>query len=299
MAGRMPVGVAGALIEGDSDLDDELESMFRKTDPHAALPLACQPAQRSQLHTLPDEIVVQVLQRASVATVLCRVAATCKRFRALCNVTASLWQRLFQRRWGEAVDWRPFEHPFSASRFRAELQEDRKDWKDVFRKWDLVDRNWNTGRCSVYVLDGHIGSVCDCALMGDRLVSVGEDASIKWWDPVTHACNFSLDAAHKGPIWSLKFNGEHVVTSSSDSTLKVWHCGAPGDGDVGCLDAPMQCQVSRVSTKGKPHRTETEFEAVCAARAAGAQGRGSLDLRHNSRLHLFRRQRWSRQSMGP
>ena len=52
MAGGMPVGVAGALIEGDSDLDDELESMFRKTDPHAALPLACQPAQRSQLHNV-------------------------------------------------------------------------------------------------------------------------------------------------------------------------------------------------------------------------------------------------------
>jgi len=35
---------------------------------------------------------------------------------------------------------------------------------------------------------------------------------------------------------------EHLVTSSSDATIKLWHCGAQDEDETDWLHAPMQCQ---------------------------------------------------------
>jgi WD40 repeat protein len=40
-------------------------------------------------------------------------------------------------------------------------------------------------------------------------------------------------------MWSLKFQGETAITSSSDGTVKVWQCGKQEESDV---HTPMQCQ---------------------------------------------------------
>jgi hypothetical protein len=232
--------------KNDSDLDDELEEIFRRGNPHdVAQARVRTQVQRSLLHTLPDEVIVQVLQRATDASSVCNTAATCRKFRMLCTSQGPLWLRLFQVRWGDAADCRPFEHPLSCSqlwaRSQSETPEDSTLWRDVYAKWHRVNENWKAARCAVFSLEGHSGSVCDCALMGDTLITVGEDASVKWWDLEARGCNFSLERAHAAAIWSLKFLGEHVVTSSGDGTLKLWHCGNQDDNESDWLNAPMQC----------------------------------------------------------
>ena len=177
----------------DSDLDDELESIFhhhRKGDPHSS----SANQERSEIHTLPDEIIVQVLQRVTEATAVCRAAQTCRTLRVLC-APGALWRRLFQVRWGDAEECRPCEHPLC---FRSNADHDsRTHWKEAYIKWHAVDQNWKTGSCSVNSLEGHVGSVCACAITGENtLVTVGEDSSIKWWDLAVMRCNFSLDKAH-------------------------------------------------------------------------------------------------------
>ena len=65
-AASIVVAIEGTLGD-DSDLDDELESIFhhhRKGDPHSS----SANRERSEIHTLPDEIIVQVLQRLAHAT---------------------------------------------------------------------------------------------------------------------------------------------------------------------------------------------------------------------------------------
>ena len=234
------------------DLDDELESLFQQRQGEdgceARVPRA--PDERRgavlRLHALPDEVIMQVLQRATAATVVCRCAQTGRKFRTLCASPSRLWRRLFRERWGEPEDCRGGEHPMSGAKpvWIHEPTSDRhtKDWKGAYSKWHTVDKNWRHGACSVNSLEGHVGSVCGCAITGDTLVSVGEDASIKWWDLDAMCCNFSLEKAHAGPIWSLKIDGEFLVTSSSDCTVKLWHCGKQSDGGNGQSDAPMQCE---------------------------------------------------------
>jgi len=178
----------------DSDLDDELESIFHhhcKGDPHSS----SANRERSEIHTLPEEIIVKVLQRVTEATAVCRAAQTCRALRVLCALQGSLWRRLFQVRWGDAEECRPCEHPLC---FRSNADHDsRTHWKETYIKWHAVDQNWKTGSCSVNSLEGHMGSVCACAFTGENtLVTVGEDSSIKWWDLQVMRCNFSLDKAH-------------------------------------------------------------------------------------------------------
>jgi len=193
------VGLLGESegVQDDSDLDDELESIFCKASTQSSHdaqvgPEQRVPAQRSQLHTLPEEIIVQVLQRATAATVVCRSAQTCRKLRTLCASPGPLWRRLFQARWGDAEDCRPFEHPLSGTphwvRGRSDNDhDDRTHWKEAYTKWHNVDQNWKTGQCAVNSLEGHVGSVCALSLMGDTLVTVGEDSSVKWCVHV-HVC---------------------------------------------------------------------------------------------------------------
>jgi len=114
-----------------------------------------------------------------------------------------------------------------------------EDWKQTYSTWHGVDENWRRGKCSVNSLEGHVGSVCGAVLTGDTLVTVGEDASVKFWDLPGMCCNYSLERAHQDTIWSVKVLGDALVTSSSDSTVKLWHCGKSRHGDV---DVPMQCE---------------------------------------------------------
>ena len=190
-------GMDATASDSDGNLDDELESIFRQTGAHECCPVAGERAARRALHTLPDEVLGHVLQRAACAADVCRCAQVCRKFWVLCAASGpQLWRRLFFDQWGAADDCRAFEHPLS-SRPR-DYDGPHGWWKEAFRKWSAVDQNWKRGLCSVNSLEGHVGSVCGCVLMEDTLVTVGEDSSVKWWDLQSRCCNFSLERAHLG-----------------------------------------------------------------------------------------------------
>ena len=191
----------GGASDSDSELDDELENIFlqaREPAPHRGRAVERGREAHGALQTMPDEVVLQVLMRAACATAVCRFAQVCRKFKALAvGPGQQLWRRLFFDRWGSADDCRAFEHPLSS---HSGSDGSHGWWKESYRKWFHVDQNWKKGLCSVNSLEGHVGSVCGCVLMGDTLVTVGEDASVKWWDLKARSCNFSLERAHLGTL---------------------------------------------------------------------------------------------------
>jgi len=190
----------GGASDSDSELDDELESIFLLAGSHGrgAAPMKRGRDAQGALQTMPDEVVLQVLMRVACAATVCRCAQVCRKFKDLVMATGQpLWRRLFFDRWGSADDCRAFEHPLSS---HSGSDGSHGWWKEAYRKWFHVDQNWKKGLCSVNSLEGHVGSVCGCVLMGDTLVTVGEDASVKWWDLKARSCNFSLERAHLGTL---------------------------------------------------------------------------------------------------
>jgi WD40 repeat protein len=70
---------------------------------------------------------------------------------------------------------------------------------------------------------GHVGAVTGVAVRGDRLVSVGEDGTVRWWDrgsgkPVR------ARRGHTGWIYAaaISADGQLVATAGDDGLIRVW-----------------------------------------------------------------------------
>uniref|UniRef100_H2ZDF3 Pre-mRNA processing factor 4 (PRP4)-like domain-containing protein n=1 Tax=Ciona savignyi TaxID=51511 RepID=H2ZDF3_CIOSA len=111
------------------------------------------------------------------------------------------------------------------------------------RVWDL-----RTGRC-VFFLEGHLKEMYAVCFSpnGYQLASGSGDNSVKIWDLRKTSCIYTIPA-HTNLVSRLQYqksNGNYLITSSYDSTAKIW--GYPGyvplktlaghEGKVMCVDS--------------------------------------------------------------
>lgn len=93
-------------------------------------------------------------------------------------------------------------------------------------------------------LCGHRGpAICvDCDDLW--IVSGGLDRSILVWERKSHACR-RIEGWHEGAVYSLQFNGCHVISGCEDGWIRVWNaadragvperCWRAHDGGVVCM----------------------------------------------------------------
>jgi WD40 repeat protein len=69
-----------------------------------------------------------------------------------------------------------------------------------------------------------VGSVAVLGSMGLRIVSGGQDRTVKIWNTSTGACLQTL-AGHSHWVMSVAVlgnNGDRIVSGSYDKTIKIW-----------------------------------------------------------------------------
>ncbi|KAF2076503.1 hypothetical protein CYY_002181 [Polysphondylium violaceum] len=126
-----------------------------------------------------------------------------------------------------------------------------KDYKQLYKKRFIVEKNWRRGICSVQTLYGHQDGVWGVQFHGDMLVSGCEDGVMKVWDINEGECLNTL-IGHQDVVNSFHFEGDRIISGSDDSTLKMWnaHTGQcvntfrGHQGSVWMLEFKDNCLVS-------------------------------------------------------
>mmetsp|Transcript_18456 Transcript_18456/g.42079 ORF Transcript_18456/g.42079 Transcript_18456/m.42079 type:complete len:463 (-) Transcript_18456:60-1448(-) len=227
--------VESKASDSGDDLDDELERLFDSKCQDVTHQRVGETSMIKdlELQYMPEEVVLKILMKLPIFYI-CMLASACKRY---CQVSASsrqLWKGLFIDRWGGKEEFRPHEHPLSNGWSGIE----EGDYRALYQYWHVVDNNWQSGLFSVHSLEGHRGSVNSCKLLGETLLTVGEDRTIGWWDLESLTCTWVEQNGHGGAIWDLATHEDYVVTSSADSVLKLWRCGVD---QMSGSSSPMSC----------------------------------------------------------
>ncbi len=130
---------------------------------------------------------------------------------------------------------------------------------------------------------GHTGSVLAVAVTADgsRVVSGGDDMSVRVWDPVTGECLARL-SGHTGSVRAVAVtaDGSQAVSSGNDMSVRVWdpvtgECLARLDGHTGSvLAVAVTADGSRVVSGGDDGsvRVWDPVTGECLARLSGHTG---------------------------
>ncbi|XP_031559416.1 F-box/WD repeat-containing protein 7-like isoform X2 [Actinia tenebrosa] len=112
-------------------------------------------------------------------------------------------------------------------------------WKEVYKEWH---RSRFIGKWPTMCLElkGHSsGPVYDAKISGDRVVTCGEDCTVRIWDAWTGCCLKTFQghehrviclALRRKPGVSLHHDKPHdlIVSGSDDCTVCIWHMDDPG-----------------------------------------------------------------------
>ncbi|HZJ70743.1 MAG TPA: hypothetical protein VFF36_07400, partial [Planctomycetota bacterium] len=102
---------------------------------------------------------------------------------------------------------------------------------------DGTARVWHPGRRAARVLAGHQGAV-DAVRFGPRLATVGQDATLRVWDP---AAGTHIRLEHPAPVRYVEIGGRWAITSDAAHTCRLWDLGA---GTARVLGGRAACTVA-------------------------------------------------------
>ncbi|XP_050023803.1 F-box/WD repeat-containing protein 9-like isoform X1 [Dermacentor andersoni] len=186
--------------------------------------MAVPETEASSLEALPNEILFKIFSLLDAQFIDQVIGKLCTRF-ALVLSDPSFWQAKLVTTW-------PKPYPLPA--------DENFDWKEacVQRERHLNQwTNWEDEMKSIRIADAHIGMIHSVLLMNDGSLCVtgSRDRDLKVWDVRDRdrasegedLLLHSAPDAHEGWIWALHCVGNKLLTSSFDSTLKLWdvECG--------------------------------------------------------------------------
>eukprot|EP00455_Lapot_gusevi_P012988 TRINITY_DN1625_c0_g2_i1.p1 TRINITY_DN1625_c0_g2~~TRINITY_DN1625_c0_g2_i1.p1 ORF type:complete len:503 (+),score=102.86 TRINITY_DN1625_c0_g2_i1:93-1601(+) len=114
------------------------------------------------------------------------------------------------------------------------------DWKSMYAERHEVAQNWKEGKPLVAALSGHSGTITSLGFDDNRLISGSDDGSLILWQinpPAPRSFQLMQQhhrqsraiqrvhafQGHGGPVWSLAFENNLLVSGSYDKTIKVWN----------------------------------------------------------------------------
>ncbi|EFN57007.1 hypothetical protein CHLNCDRAFT_143670 [Chlorella variabilis] len=130
-----------------------------------------------------------------------------------------------------------------------------------YRERAEVESNWRAGRCSWARLEGHRDYVRCAQLQGSLLATCSgsymqRDCSIRLWDVDGGACLEHM-AGHRGPIWSMQFDGRRVASGDDEGGVRLWDTQSHRVGVASALE---------------PHSVKCLSLDGCQLAAAGESG---------------------------
>ncbi|HEV3203937.1 MAG TPA: WD40 repeat domain-containing protein [Gemmataceae bacterium] len=135
---------------------------------------------------------------------------------------------------------------------------------------------------------GHAGPVRQAHFTpkGDRVISVGDDKTVKFWNSTDGKPEKTL-AAHEGPVvgFGISADGGKLVTTGGDNKVKIWNLVPPKSGTP-LDDKPL----SIISLNGPPQSLAISPNGVRLAVAFGANAKSSIgiyDLATGRELMVF------------
>lgn len=180
--------------------------------------------------SLPKELFVWFYRNLGFAD-LCRAASVCKSWKQLADDKFT-WERLFVTRWRLELHNKSSAWKCSPSMV--------KPWKTQFRDRIVTEKHWVEGKPNIITMMGHTGSVTCLRYDDSRLISASDDGSLMLWEmnnsdskrsfPMVqqHHKNTKMTrrissfTGHGGPVWSLDFSGDTLISGSYDKTIRVW-----------------------------------------------------------------------------
>lgn len=100
------------------------------------------------------------------------------------------------------------------------------EWRRVFKERRQIESNWRKpNQARAGSLKGHRSTVFCLFLMGDnRLVTAGDDASIRIWDLQTKSCEYVAESAHTHGILGMYYDPltNKILSGCYNGTVKMW-----------------------------------------------------------------------------
>lgn len=257
-----------------------LETICNICDDCSVVEEVLQKIQTPSLCNFPHEVVGALLQYCDYDSV--RKASCVSQSWAAVSRDEQVWAALYKRR-----------------DFLIPCTKPHLKWRERYTYRHECESRW-LRPSKVQVISGQLGTVTSLQYDDCRLVTANDDGSIRVLDSETGKQLTPGINGHAGPVWAVRFQGEHHVLSGSyDKTIKLWdlftgNCVATMRGHTGwvsCLEVDRNCpefisaswdetvRVWRMRDQG-----DVDVGADCRAILAGEAGSVFCALRVGANL---------------
>lgn len=182
---------------------------------------------------LPDELFLLVAERLDVTSLL--VAATVsKSWRSIC-LDGRLWKNLYlkSRHLHPAASWKSETDPATKRDGHTSIPRlaAAQSWYHLYQKSARTEWNWNRGVYNVFTLpdshypwEGHAARVLVIHQQGHRLVSGGQDRTVRRWNLETKRLIGLPLRGHEGEVLALQYDAARdlIVSGCTRASLILW-----------------------------------------------------------------------------
>ncbi|OBT54429.1 hypothetical protein VE04_04384, partial [Pseudogymnoascus sp. 24MN13] len=164
--------------------------------------------------SLPEELAVHILSMLDHRG-LAQASEVSKRWYQVAN-TNYVWKESFYRDNSTTFAMGKPVKPGTGLGLPPTLPD--KEWKQVYKARQQLERNWREGEALAVYLHGHTDSIYCVQFDEHKIITGSRDKTFRVWDIHTYKC---LLAHHDASILCLQYDASILVTGSSDGTAAV------------------------------------------------------------------------------